>query len=106
MRGEMLSGHLELMLLAIAADEPSHGYAILQALKERSGGTFDLPEGTVYPALHRLQQEGLLTSTWQTHEGRRRRVYSATPDGRRKLRERVKDWQQFSRAVSTVVGTE
>jgi DNA-binding PadR family transcriptional regulator len=64
MRAEALKGHLDGLLLAVVAEEPAHGYAIVERLRDRSGGAFDLPEGTVYPALHRLEQAGLLKSSW------------------------------------------
>ena len=73
MRAETLKGHLDFLLLAIVADEPAHGYRIIEKLKRRSGGAFDLPEGTVYPALHRLEESGLLSSSWASGSGRRRR---------------------------------
>ena len=66
---ERLKGNLDLLLLSVLAAGPSHGYAIISALREQSGGTFDLPEGTIYPALHRLEDAGLLTSTWARRRG-------------------------------------
>ena len=60
---ERLKGNLDL-LLSVLSSGPAHGYAIISALRDRSGGTFDLPEGTIYPALHRLEDAGLLASTW------------------------------------------
>ena len=72
------------MLLAIAADGPVHGYAAAQALRQRSGGVFDVPEGTIYPALHRLERAGLLQSGWSTASGRRRRIYQLTGDERQR----------------------
>ncbi len=60
---ERLKGNLDL-LLSVPSSGPAHGYAIISALRDRSGGTFDLPEGTIYPALHRLEDSGLLASTW------------------------------------------
>ena len=78
---ERLKGNLDLLLLSLLASGPAHGYAIISALRDRSGGTFDLPEGTIYPALHRLEDAGLLTSTWAQAEGRRRRVYGLTDQG-------------------------
>ena len=82
MRAETLKGHLDLLLLAIVESSPRHGYAIIEELKRRTGDALDLPEGTVYPALHRLQLAGLLESVWDESSGRRRRVYSVTPGGR------------------------
>jgi DNA-binding PadR family transcriptional regulator len=103
MRPEALKGHLDGLILAVVADEPAHGYAIIDALKQRSGGTFALPEGTVYPALHRLERAGLLSSTWVDAAGRRRRVYRITPRGRRRLGERQREWRVFSHAVDSVL---
>lgn len=91
------------MLLAIAADGPVHGYAAAQALRERSGGVFDLPEGTIYPALHRLERAGLLQSGWSTASGRRRRVYRLTAQGRRAVTRARGDWRRFSAAVEAVI---
>ena len=69
---ERLKGNLDLLLLSVLSAGPAHGYAIISALRERSGGTFDLPEGTIYPALHRLEEASLLASSWAQAEGRRR----------------------------------
>ena len=74
--GVDLRGHLDLMLLATLRDVgPAHGYAVIASLRERSLGAFDLPEGTVYPALHRLERDGLIDSQWDARASRRRRVY-------------------------------
>jgi DNA-binding PadR family transcriptional regulator len=103
MRAETLKGHLDFLLLAIVAAEPAHGYRIIDELKRRSGGAFDLPEGTIYPALHRLEQTGLLASAWASDSGRRRRVYRVTALGRRALSTQRRDWAGFTRAVEAVV---
>jgi transcriptional regulator len=105
MKGEALKGHLDLLLLAILLDHPLHGYAIVEALRSRSGGEFDLPEGTIYPALHRLEREGWVDSWWSDETGRRRRVYQLTLRGHQALASRQREWQQFSRAVEAVIGT-
>ena len=100
MEGEMLKGHLDMIVLAALASGPAHGYAVIEEIKRKSGQAFDLPEGTVYPALHRLEQAGLLSSRWVTAEsGRRRRVYVLTRQGGRALTERRAVWRQFSDAV-------
>ena len=65
---ERLKGSLDLLLLSVLSSGPTHGYAIISALRDRSGGTFDLPEGTIYPAPHRLEHAGLLASTWAQAE--------------------------------------
>ena len=80
--GMDLRGHLDLLLLAtLRHTGPVHGYALITALRERSGGAFDLPEGTVYPALHRLERDGSVASTWDTAAPRKRRIYMLTPVG-------------------------
>jgi PadR family transcriptional regulator, regulatory protein PadR len=103
MRAESLKGHLDALILAVLADGPLHGYAIIDALKRRSDGAFALPEGTVYPALHRLEAAGLLASEWSDGEGRRRRVYELTRRGRGDLVTRRSEWRAFSRAVEAVL---
>src|ERR1700722_5193384 len=88
MTGETLKGHLELLLLAALSSRPVHGYGIAEILRQRSRGTFALPEGTLYPALHRLEKSGLVVSRWTDESGRRRRVYELTAEGRRSLARR------------------
>jgi PadR family transcriptional regulator, regulatory protein PadR len=105
MEGEMLKGHLDMIVLAALADGPAHGYAVIQEIRHRSGGAFDLPEGTIYPALHRLEQSGLLNSRWTTGEsGRQRRVYSLTRAGRRALADQRAVWQRFAEAIGGLLG--
>jgi DNA-binding PadR family transcriptional regulator len=103
MNGQVLKGHLDLLLLAAVRGAPAHGYAIVEQLRERSGGTFDLAEGTVYPALHRLERAGLLGSRWSTAAGRRRRVYELTARGLAALQAQERDWRRFSTAVTAVL---
>ena len=103
MKADALKGHLDALLLAVVAAEPAHGYAILERLRERSGGAFDLPEGTIYPALHRLEDAGLLKSSLAPGATRRRRVYEVTGRGRRALGSARGDWKQFSAAVEAVL---
>lgn len=102
MKAEALKGHLDGLLLAVLATGPAHGYAIIEELRRRSAGAFDLAEGTVYPALHRLEQGGLLASAWSQKAPRRRRVYRLTARGRRALRREREEWTVFTRAVETV----
>jgi PadR family transcriptional regulator, regulatory protein PadR len=101
---ESLKGHLDLLLLTALESQPSHGYAIAEWLRERSRQTFDLPEGTLYPALHRLERAGLLTSRWSAESGRRRRVYQLNVRGRKALTAQRGEWREFARAVQAVVG--
>jgi DNA-binding PadR family transcriptional regulator len=104
MRAEALKGHLDGLLLAIVAAGPAHGYAIIEALRHRSEGAFALPEGTVYPALHRLERAGLLASRWSSEAGRRRRVYVLTSAGGRALGREREQWRAFAGAMETVLG--
>jgi PadR family transcriptional regulator, regulatory protein PadR len=103
MYGQAIKGHLDLLLLSVVGDDPQHGYAIIESLRERSGGVFDLPEGTIYPALHRLEQAGFLSSRWSDEAARRRRVYRITKSGRRELERGRVDWSTFSQAVQAVI---
>ena len=104
MRREQLKGHLDLLLLTVLADGPAHGYAIIGELRERSAEEFTLPEGTVYPALHRLEAAGLLHSHWADQAGRRRRLYELTAKGVSALAELQGEWRRFSTGVQAVVG--
>lgn len=99
----MLQGHLESMLLAVLEDGPAHGYAIIDELRRRSRGTFDLPEGTVYPALHRMERGGLLKSETAAVNGRPRRTYRLARKGTAALEKQRTEWRGFSRAVSSVL---
>jgi DNA-binding PadR family transcriptional regulator len=103
MRAEALKGHLDGLLLALLESGPTHGYAVIEALRAASGGTFDLPTGTVYPALHRLEGLGLVVSTWSDGPGRKRRVYALTTAGRKALSEHRAGWQEFAGAVQSVM---
>ncbi len=103
MSADQSRGSLESLLLAAVAEGPAHGYALIERLRERSEGAFDLAEGTAYPILHRLEEAGLVTSGWVDASGRRRRVYRLTRKGRKALDERRRDWQRYARAVSLVL---
>ena len=103
MRAETLKGHLDGLLLASLEAGPRHGYAIIEALRSGSGGQFDLPTGTIYPALRRLEQAGLIQGTWSQASGRQRRVYDLTPAGRRMLADERGTWQKFSAAVNALL---
>jgi PadR family transcriptional regulator, regulatory protein PadR len=104
MRPELLKGHLDALLLAVLEPGPQHGYAVIESLRVGSDGALELPTGTVYPALHRLERAGLIASEWETVSGRRRRAYRLTASGRAALREQRAVWDQFAGAVSAVLG--
>lgn len=98
-----VKGYLDPVILAILSSGALHGYAVIEELKAQSGGDLDLPEGTVYPALHRLERRGLLKSGWTTVDGRRRRVYRLTAAGRRELQSKAREWRAFARVVDGVL---
>lgn len=104
MKADALRGHLDAMILAVLEHEPLHGYAIIEALSVRSGGELDLPTGTVYPALRRLEAAGHLRSAWSTTGGRKRRTYTLSAGGRRALAKQRADWRAFSAVVDGVLG--
>jgi PadR family transcriptional regulator PadR len=95
--------NLDLLLLAALKDGPGHGYRISELLRERSRGVLEFPEGTIYPALHRLERERLLVSRWESDGGRRRRIYRLTRRGRTALARERREWAELRRAVEAVV---
>jgi len=105
MEAKVWKGHLDPMLLSILEVGPSHGYAIIEELRRRSDGEFDLPEGSVYPALHRLERRHLIASSRIMAGGRERRVYRLTGLGLRSVAEGRSEWRRFSTAVNSVLGT-
>eukprot|EP01037_Dinobryon_pediforme_P001166 gene1166-1182_t len=105
MSNQQIKGHLEAMVLAILEEGPAHGYSIIESLRKNSSGLFDLPEGTVYPALHRLEEAGLVKSTREFVDGRERRVYQIVTAGQSTLKESRAAWQAFSSAVSRILVT-
>jgi PadR family transcriptional regulator, regulatory protein PadR len=97
-------GQLDLLLLAgLQRQQPVHGYALIGSVRELSADAFDLAEGTVYPALRRLESQGWVDSTWDDNSPRQRRLYRLTHAGRQALREKRRDWAGFSVAVNAVV---
>ncbi len=89
--------------MAVLANEPGHGYALSQRLDQRSDGAICVPEGSLYPALQRLERAALVTSTWNIVDGRRRRIYQLSAAGRDALVESTNEWRLFSGAVNRVV---
>jgi DNA-binding PadR family transcriptional regulator len=104
MTPEALKGHLDLLLLSTIAKAPGHGYAIAEALRTDTETRVDLAEGTLYPALHRLERAGFVAGRWSAVNGRRRRVYQLTTKGQRALAAKHREWDQFAQTVYAVVG--
>jgi PadR family transcriptional regulator, regulatory protein PadR len=101
---DRLRGHLDGLLLAVLADAPGHGYELGQRLTRRSGGELAVNEGSLYPALHKLERTGLVASSWSSEAGRRRRIYRLTAAGRRAVKRSRQEWRAFSTAVDRVLG--
>lgn len=101
---DLVQGTLDLLLLTILALEPLHGWAISQRLKQVSGDVLQVSDGSLYPALHKLEQEGWITAEWKTSElGRRAKFYSLTRLGRRQLAKESANWDRLSSAITSVV---
>jgi len=101
---DLVQGTLDLLLLKILALEPLHGWAISLRLKSFSGDVLQVSEGSLYPALHKLEQEGWITAEWkQTENNRRAKFYSLTRLGRRQLETETANWQRLSSAISQVI---
>ena len=95
-RKQVVDGHVDSILLAILEAGPNYGYAIVQELGRRSAGVLKMGEGTVYPVLHRLEDRGLIASTWrESAGGRNRKYYRLNPKGRRTLADHRQQWQQL-----------
>lgn len=103
MRAEALKGHLDALLLAALEPEPAHGFAVMAQLRRQTGGTIDLEGGTLYPALRRLEQAGLIAGTWTSGAGRRRREYHLTEQGRTALRDERCVWHEFVATIGSVL---
>jgi transcriptional regulator len=101
---DLVQGTLDLLLLKIVALGPLHGWAIAQRLRQVSGDVLQVSEGSLYPALHKLELEGWLTATWQISDtGRRAKFYTLSRAGRRALDRELADWQRLSGAIGRVV---
>ena len=100
----LVQGTLDALLLKMLALEPLHGWAISQRLKQVSGNILQVSDGSLYPALHKLEQEGWIKAEWKTSElGRRAKFYSLTRLGRRELEKQAADWERLSVAITHVM---
>jgi transcriptional regulator len=104
---DLVQGTLDLLLLRILSLGPLHGWAVAQRLKQVSGDVLQVSDGSLYPALHKLEQEGWISAEWRTSElGRRAKFYSLTRLGRRQLEREAAQWERLSAAISRVVRLE
>src|SRR5271156_1989847 len=104
MDSQFLGSAVEMLILEVAGQGPTYGYELAQTVGERSNGYFELKEGSLYPALHRLERQKLLKSFWRDADGRRRKYYELTPTGRVELTARKSSWQSFAAGVNGVLG--
>lgn len=104
---ELLKGSISIMILSLLAKKNMYGYQMMQELKVISKDTFELKEGTLYPLLHGLEKDGAIESYWfDTEEGRRRKYYKITEDGRELLKQKKHEWSFFVDAINSVIGGE
>jgi len=104
---DLVQGTLDLLLLKILALEPLHGWAIGQRLKQVSGDVLQVSDGSLYPALHKLEQEGWITAEWKSTENNRRaKFYSLSRLGRKQLQKEAANWERLSGAITGVVRLE
>ena len=105
MDSRLLWGTVDMLIMEVIAREPSYGYQIAQTVMSQSKGYFELKEGSMYPALHRMERQKLLSSNWvETEDGRRRKFYRLTPAGRRVLAVKRQEWERFTAGVTGVLG--
>jgi PadR family transcriptional regulator PadR len=104
---ELLKGNTDSLLLSLISREPTYGYQIVKELEKKSNGYFQFKEGTLYPALHRLERENLISGKWQMlPNGQQRRYYYITENGKQVLAKRLATWQDFSTALKAVIQPE
>jgi PadR family transcriptional regulator, regulatory protein PadR len=104
---ELLKGNTPTLVLAVLKDAPLHGYGIAREIERRSGNALRFKEGTLYPALHALEREGLILGAWSRDPGgRERKVYQITPGGLAELERRTHTWTEFAAAIFQVIGGE
>jgi transcriptional regulator len=101
---DLIQGTLDLLILRTLMREPAHGWAIAKRIQQVSGGILQVTQGSLYPALHRLEQQGWLRADWKpTETGREAKVYALTAPGRRQLARELESWDRLSAAVQLVV---
>ncbi|MDQ0089538.1 DNA-binding PadR family transcriptional regulator [Paenibacillus anaericanus] len=101
---ELLKGSTVILLLTVLNKKEMYGYELIKEIEQSSEGVFSMKEGTLYPILHMMEAEGWLDAYWSTHDGRKRKYYRITDNGREQLRKKTKEWVQFRTAVDTVIG--
>jgi DNA-binding PadR family transcriptional regulator len=100
---QLLRGSLDLMLLSVLAEGPKYGYILQQRLREASAEMIDLQAGTLYPLLHRLEDEKLIRSKWDDSTGRRRKWYELTREGRARLKVQAREWNDYAQCILRLI---
>ena len=104
---DLVQGTLDLLVLRVIALEPMHGWAIAQRIRRMSGDVLQVGQGALYPCLHKLEQNGWISSEWATSENNRRaKYYALTKAGRKALDQETAQWERLSAAISLVVGVQ
>ena len=101
---ELLKGSTKMLILEMVKDENMYGYQMIKKLKEKSNNVFEFKEGTLYPILHSLEEEGLISSYWDDTTGKKRKYYAITTKGKKSLKEKNEEWKIFSESVNRVIG--
>jgi transcriptional regulator len=103
---ELLPGTLDMLILKAVSLKPLHGYGVLQRIKQISGEALDIPQGSLYPALYRLEHQDLIEAEWaQSDNNRRAKYYTLTVAGRRRLREETESWNRLAAAIASALKT-
>jgi PadR family transcriptional regulator, regulatory protein PadR len=102
----LLPGTLDMLILKAVSLKPLHGYGVLQRIRQISGEALDIPQGSLYPALYRLEHQGLIVAEWgQSENNRKAKYYTLTAGGRRRLREETAGWDRFAAAIAAALKT-
>ena len=101
---ELLKGSTKMLILEMVKDENMYGYQMIKKLKEKSNNVFEFKEGTLYPILHSLEEEGLISSYWDDTTGKKRKYYAITEKGKKQLKEKKEEWEIFSNGINQVLG--
>ena len=103
---DILPGTLDMLILKAVSLKPLHGYGVLVRIRQISNEALDIPQGSLYPALNRLEHQGLIVSEWgQSDNNRRAKFYTVTPAGRRRLREETEGWNRLASAIAAALNT-
>ena len=104
---DLLPGTLDMLILKAVSLRPLHGYGVLQRIRQISGEALEIPQGSLYPALYRLEHQGLIVAEWgQSENNRRAKYYTTTPTGRRRLREETAGWNRLASAIALALNTK